>query len=143
MASGDMFFVVDEETGVPVVTVYGELTIDRLIKFVTAARTIPAFRESDRYLWDLSHVDSFLAPSEVRSFARLTTSASLPPYRSALVVDQEAHFGLSRMFEMLSERPGTKRRVFRDYDKAWEWLTESDSQEGWRQYLAQLVPQHV
>ena len=40
MASGDMFFVVDEETGIPVVTVYGELTVDRLIKFVAAARTI-------------------------------------------------------------------------------------------------------
>jgi hypothetical protein len=72
----------------------------------------------------LRHVDEFLSASAVRELATFIKSDTVPSFRAAIVVDQDVHFGLTRMFEMLSEQPGVEKRVFRDYDQAREWLTQ-------------------
>ena len=44
------------------------------------------------------------------------------PQKTAIVVDKGVHFGLARMFAIGTGRPGSTRRVFRDYEQARMWL---------------------
>jgi hypothetical protein len=113
---------IDEKTGVPVVTVRDELTADGLRQFQSIACDIPAYWDSTKSLWDLRQVSELPSTNEIRSLAHLIRSSTSSPYWLAIVVAQDVHFGLTRMFEMLSEQPGVERRIFRDYDQAWVWL---------------------
>jgi len=116
---------IDEQTGIPIVTVYGELTYADVRQFLSAIADIPAYRDSYKRLWDLRHVAGLPSTNTVHGIAASVRSDTTPRM-AAFVVDQNVHFGLTRMFEMLSEQPGITRRVFRDYEQAWTWLLKAE-----------------
>ena len=116
---------VDESTGVPIVTICGDVTVDDFERFLSATAGSSAYWEHDRYLWDLRKVTGFPATGEIRRFANIARTDTPSFFRIAIVVSRDEHFGLTRMFEMLSEHWGAERRVFRNYDQAWIWLLTS------------------
>ena len=120
---------VDESTGIPVVTICGKVTVNDFVRFLSATGNMPGYWSHDKYLWDMRHVTEFPSTSEIRIYANVARSEPTLSGRIAIVVDQDVHFGLVRMFEMLSEQPGVERRVFRDYDQAQTWLLSSGSPE--------------
>lgn len=128
MISEAWSLTIDEETGIPITTVRGELTESDFMQFVIAGRDVPAFWQASKSLWDLRQVTEFPSTSGIHSLARFVQVYLKPPYQVAIVVSQDVHFGLTRMFSILGEQPGVVRRVFRDYDQAWIWLltTEPD-----------------
>jgi hypothetical protein len=113
---------IDEETGIPVITVRGELTESEFRQFVMAGRSIPAFWNATKSLWDLRQVTEFPSANGIHSLALFVLKYIKPPYLVAIVVSQDVHFGLSRMFSILGEQAGVARRVFRDYEQARIWL---------------------
>ena len=46
------------------------------------------------------------------------------PIRKAILVESVLEFSIARMYEMLSERDGFDVQVFREKDKALQWLNE-------------------
>ena len=115
----------DESTGVPIVTIRGEVTVDDFQRFLSATAGSPGYWEHDKYLWDLRQATGFPSTSEIRRFANIARADTPPFFRIAIVVSRDELFGLTRMFEMLSDRLGVERCVFRDYDQAWIWLLTS------------------
>jgi len=120
---------VDKETGIPVVTVCGDLTRSDFRHFLSEMRSVPAFWDSARHLWDLRQVTRYPSTSELHSLAQFVQAHVDPPYTVATVVAQEVHYGLSRMFAILSDKPGVTSRVFRDYDLARAWLLRAELQD--------------
>ena len=118
---------VDESTGIPVVTICGKVTVNDFVRFLSATGDMPGYWSYDKYLWDMRQVTEFPSTSEIRTYANVARSETMLSCRIAIVVDRDVHFGLARMFEMLSEHPGVVRRVFRDYDQAQIWLLTSES----------------
>ena len=115
---------IDESTGVWIVTVHGELMIGDFGQFLSDMRKVPEHRKCINALWDLRRVDQFPSTNEIHLLSNRVRSDAMRPHRLAIVVERDDHFGLSRMFEMLSEQPGIEQRVFRDYDRAQQWLTQ-------------------
>lgn len=113
---------IDGETGIPIITVRGELTESDFRQFVMAGRSIPAFWNATESLWDLRGVTEFPSANGIHNLATFVLNYLKPPYRVAIVVSQDVHFGLSRMFSILGEQAGVARRVFRDYEQARDWL---------------------
>lgn len=120
----------DESTGVPIVTIRGEVTVDDFECFLSATAGLDGYWEHDKFLWDLRQVTGFPSTREIHRFANIARSDTLQSVRIAIVVARDVHFGLTRMFEMLSDQPGVERRVFRNYDEAWIWLLISMPPEG-------------
>lgn len=118
---------IDKQTGIPIVTVYGELTYADCLQFTSAIPDIPAYRDSSKRLWDLRHVTGLPSTNTIHRVAASARSETTIPRIAAFVVDQDVHFGLARMFEMLSEQPGVTRRVFRDYVEARNWLIQPEA----------------
>ena len=118
---------IDEQTGILIVTVYGEVTYAGYRQFKYTVRNISAYRDSNKRLWDLRHVAGLPSTNTVHGVAASVRSETATPRIAAFVVDQDVHFGLARMFEMLSEQPGVTRRVFRDYVEARNWLIQPEA----------------
>lgn len=116
---------VDESTGIPVVTICGKVTVNDFVRFLSATENMPGYWSHDKYLWDMRQVTEFPSTSEIRTYANAARSETSLSCKIAIVVGQDVHFGLARMFEMLSEHPTVVRRVFRDYDQAQIWLLTS------------------
>ena len=95
-----------------------------------AVRNDPVYQGRAKTLWDFRQVVEFPSASEIRVFATLAKRKPASARTTAFVVDQSVHFGLTRMFEMLVEQPGIERRVFGDYDQAWEWLLRTEPPAG-------------
>ncbi|HYX67585.1 MAG TPA: hypothetical protein VE825_00510 [Terriglobales bacterium] len=51
-------------------------------------------------------------------------AAVLPKLVTAIIVPQDLAFGMTRMWEMLTERPGWSTRAFRTWPEAETWLRE-------------------
>lgn len=119
----------DKDTGIPIVTITGRLTLDGFGKSLDRIRRNPSYRGSDRSLWDLRGV---FAPSvdAVRTFAALAQGTETRSCRrAALVVEGEVQYGLARMFQILSEQSGSVKRVFRDLTEARIWLCKTPEAE--------------
>jgi len=116
----------DEGTGVPVITVRGNLTYDGCKQLLRDVRNAPAYQNSSKSLWDLSQVVEFPSTNEIRNFALLAKDPNALPRVTAFVAHEGANFGLTRMFEILLEQQGVTRRVFQDYEQAWTWLLKAE-----------------
>ena len=67
-----------------------------------------------------------VSPEEIRAIKRLDDhlAAVLPELVTAVIVPTNFAFGMARMWEILTERPGWSVRVFRDMAEAERWLRE-------------------
>jgi hypothetical protein len=65
-----------------------------------------------------------VSPEEVRTLKRLDDrlAAVLPELVTAVVVPTNFAFGMARMWEIMTERPGWSVGVFRDMGEAKQWV---------------------
>jgi hypothetical protein len=87
----------------------------------------PDFDPSFSLLQDYTQIaESTITPDDVRQLAR--TSIYSPASRRALVMKDDASFGLARMFETHRELGGhTGVRIFRNIDEALDWVLAKDA----------------
>jgi hypothetical protein len=67
-----------------------------------------------------------ISPAEIRTIKQQDDllAAVLPELVTAVVVPYDFGFGMARMWEMLTERPGWSTRAFRSRPEAEAWLRE-------------------
>jgi len=53
--------------------------------------------------------------------------AEILPSRTAVVVADDFHFGMARMYQAYGEQAGIETRVLRDMDEALRWASKSDA----------------
>jgi len=93
-------------------------------------RTVSEYREegvTERELYDLRLQSNLFSNEEIKKIldiAAANISKHKGDRKTALVVESRPQFGLSRMYELLSEVEGvlTKTQVFYELDKAIGWL---------------------
>lgn len=101
--------------------------IDALFKYQDEIRNKSPYRSYDEIL-DLSQTPKFELSSEaIRSLASIAAMTDVPGIRTrlAIIVKATVAYGLGRMYETYrSMLPKTSKevRVFRDQDKAAEWI---------------------
>ena len=108
--------------GIAIGIAHGSLTLNEIEESAEAMwRVVRA--PKIRILWDLRDARFDLSGTEVRGLAefakRLVSGAAL---RTAFVASRDLEFGLLRMFEVLREAKGARMSVFRDRERALEWL---------------------
>ena len=123
MASKPWFLETDEETGIPIITIVDDMTLEKFREFLAIVSDTPPYRGSDGCLWDLRSVSDLLPMIAIRYFAACAGRVK-SPRRTAIVVEKNVHFGLARMFAVCPDQPSNARRVFRDYEQARAWLLE-------------------
>lgn len=114
------------EAGVRFHTVTGELTVKELLSFLRDIYGAPDFDPNLDSLWDLREADLTTFSFEEAKYVADFVSGSLGSAESrrwAFVVKEDSHYGLVRMYEkLMSNRSSGTVMVFRDMDKAREWL---------------------
>jgi hypothetical protein len=129
MASTPWFLGTDKETGIPIVTIVDDMTIEEFGEFLTAISDAPSHRDSERCIWDLRGVSGLISTMAIRYLGASARQARCAQ-RTAIVVERDVHFGLARMFAIGMDQPGTTRRVFRDYGQAQSWLMRTAPSRG-------------
>jgi len=120
----------DTERGIAVITPAGQVTADGLIRAFVEMVEHPDFRPDMHSLWDMRQsVIGKMTAADMSRIARFI-SARYGPLRQgarvAIVADTDVGFGLSRMYEMMSEGVLPARvRSFRSLSEAEEWLSGS------------------
>ena len=108
--------------GVSIGIAHGSLTLDEIEESAATMRRFVGGSEI-RTLWDLRDAQFDLTSTEVRELADFArTLVSGATVRTAFVAPRDLEFGLLRMFEVLREAKGVQTSVFRDKERALEWL---------------------
>ena len=117
----------DASTGVVVVAVDGEPSVDEIGEAVDEICGRPEYHRNPRVAWDLRRGGvAHLSTDELQQIARFLSEkrADLRRFRVALLVGREVDYGVLRMLgAFLSDEP-LEDQVFRDAEAAWAWLTE-------------------
>ncbi len=116
------FYKIDRENRLVMTTASGVFTLADILAHEEKLRLDPDFDPSFSQLLDASHITKLEITSEhIRRLAQ--DSLFSPDSRRALLVSNDAAFGLARMFEILRESAGdTGIEVFRSLDEALEWV---------------------
>lgn len=105
---------------------WGVLTSAELLRHVRSLAADPRFKSHFRQLADLREV------TEIRvTAAAIREVAGLNPFgsgaRRALAVGSDVVFGMARMYQILTDQSPDEFEVFRDLDRALEWLGVHES----------------
>ncbi len=107
------------------------------LEYVGAVRSHHIVQSREAFLADPNYAAgmSFLVDLSDASFERLTLDElrhagdhgrsideRLGKHRTAIVAPRDLEYGVSRMFEILGERPNMSLQVFRDRSDALTWL---------------------
>ena len=112
---------IDKQNAVVLTTARGVLTVDDIMAFRRRLDANPDFSPDMKQLIQLLGVTEVnVTKSEWRTLAK--TDPFMPGALRALVGDQDITFGILRMYEMMTDRPGISVHVFRDMEAAREWL---------------------
>jgi hypothetical protein len=118
------FLKKDKETGIPIITIVDDMTLEKFREFLAVVSDTPSYQGSDGCLWDLRSVSDLLPTIAIRYLGACVRQVK-SPLRTAIVVERDVHFGLARMFAVCSDQPSNARRVFRDYEQARAWLLQA------------------
>lgn len=121
----------DKSKSVLYVTMRGKFTFDELHAIAKAIVSADEFPPNANTLWDLRELN--LEGFDAQFMERIVEARKQLPERGdahlALLVHGDLAFGMSRMYEMISDGEATglqqKIRVFRDYEKAEQWLLDN------------------
>jgi hypothetical protein len=97
----------------------GRVTFEESLAYNEALLADPSFDPSMRQLSDARTAESEVSGDGIRALAR--RSAFGPGSRRAILVQDDALFGVSRMYEAQTKGAG-EVQVFRDEAEALEWL---------------------
>lgn len=121
---------VEEREGYLYVHYTGEISVDDLVEITDTNHANPRFKEMND-LWDLREAYSYdLDYGRIRNFVEyIQKRGSRLHKRSAIVVEGELHFGLSRIYQSLAEEVGEENfavKVWGDLESAKTWLNEGE-----------------
>jgi hypothetical protein len=122
MALQPWFLKVDQETGIPIITIIGDMTPEKFDEFLATVSETLSDQERDRCLWDLRGVSDLLPTIAIRYFGAPNKRTTICR-RTAIVIEKDVHFGLARMLAIGTDQLGNTRHVFRDYEQARTWLS--------------------
>ena len=112
---------IDKENDVVFTTARGVLTADDITAFRRRLNANSDFSPDMKQVIELLGVTEVnVTKSEWRALAK--TDPFEPGALRALVGDQDITYGILRMYEMMTDRPGISVHVFRGIDEAREWL---------------------
>jgi hypothetical protein len=107
---------------------WGILTDDDIEAHYKRLVEDPGFEPTFRQLCDMMGVTRIDVSTEVlRRLARQSIFA--PGTQRAFVAAQDAHYGLTRMFQVFCELEGTRVEVFRDTASGESWLETATAPE--------------
>jgi hypothetical protein len=114
-------YAIDTKHGLITSRLWGPVTEEEVHDHNTRLRNDPDFVPTYRQLVDMSDI------TEIRVGTGMINSTSLdqffaPGTRRAFVASSDGVFGLARMFALRAEGIGQVIEVFRDFEKAEEWL---------------------
>ena len=106
-------------------TYTGKITGREIIRARGAFLNDPGYRMGTSFLVDFTGASlELMNYSEVRIVADhgMSIDARLGKHRTAVVAPRDLEFGVSRMFQVLGQRPNLTYAVFRDEESALDWL---------------------
>jgi hypothetical protein len=105
------------------VTMHGDITDSVALRCAeTVGKCAASYREY-RGIVDLSNVTKYdVSPELIRQFARTPPNISAEAYALVIVAPREHPYGMSRMFQLLSETTRPNQHVVRTMDEAFELL---------------------
>jgi len=119
-------FTIDFARGIVLSRGWGVLENDDLRRTQRGLHESEGFEPTFGQLFDFSEVTELrVTAAGVREL--VPDSPFAQDARRAIVVASEAAFGMSRMYQQMSERDMTRFRIFRDRDAAVRWLEGSDA----------------
>ena len=105
------------------------VTTDFLISILNELYSLEAYRsEKAAGLWDFRGCDSdlnFKKFEEIKSYISLHYNPNWSHAFTAIVADEDLTYGLSRMYEIMTDDMPITTNVFRDMDAAQKWLKEN------------------
>ena len=114
-------YQIDKQNAVVLTTARGVLTADDIMAFRRRLDANPDFSPDMKQLIELLGITEVnVTKSEWCALAK--TDPFMPGALRALVGDQDITYGILRMYEMMTDRPGISVHVFRDMEAAREWL---------------------
>lgn len=116
---------IDEDAGLVTVRVVGPLTLAAAQQTLTELYAQPSYRPPLVDLWDLRAAQIEASPGEVQAFVRFIQASrgTRGTDQTALVVNNTADFGLSRMYQAHVESSlPISVRAFTRIDDAYAWL---------------------
>jgi hypothetical protein len=117
-------YTLDRQKEVVVSVFRREVTFEDIYRYALELREDPFFSEKWPALIDGRTMTSFLSASELRRLAGFVkTRPPEPPLpKRAIVVRNDALFGMIRMLEVFADGATVEYRAFRDLRAAWEWI---------------------
>lgn len=104
------------------------VTSDLILSILQELYSLEAYRsEKIAGLWDLRGCSSDLnyeKLQKITSYIALHYDSSWSHTYTAIVADEDLIYGLSRMYEMMTDDLPTITRIFRNIDDAQKWLKE-------------------
>jgi hypothetical protein len=125
MMSNPWFLKTDQKTGIPIITIVGDMTPEKFGEFLTTVAETLSYEDRDRCLWDLRGVSDLLPTLAIRYLGTPMKRATICR-RTAIVIEKDVHFGLARMLTIGTDQLGNARHVFRDYERAQSWLLSAE-----------------
>lgn len=123
----------DAERGIAIRKVLGQLTVQDAVEAMKLSYSDPNFVGGMNTLWDLRQGSvAGLSTFDIREiiwFATATVQTRGREYRTALVAPKDTEFSLSRLLKTLGSHLPGNIRVFRDYDEALAWASETEPQD--------------
>ena len=117
---------IDKENAVVFTTARGVLTADDIIASRRRLDANPDFSPDMKQVIELLGVTEVnVTKNEWRALAK--TDPFEPGAQRALVGDRDITYGILRMYEMMTDRPGINVHVFRGMDEARVWLGIGDA----------------
>ena len=119
-------FRVETSLGIVVTTWKGKVSNADLISAYTKLFEDPAFQPGFHELLDVSEADMVEVSGEglrkLELFIESQTPDSVGEFKTAVVAPEDLSFGLARMYGFYSDDSSEAVRVFRDSEKALDWL---------------------
>ena len=112
---------IDKQNALVLTTARGVLNADDIMAFRRRLAANPDFSPDMKQLIELLGVTEVkVTKTEWRALAK--TDPFMPGAQRAIVGDQNITYGILRVYEMMTDRPGISVHVFRDMEAAREWL---------------------
>ena len=121
----DWIMETDEGRGIISFTIGGEWDSSEIIEAIEALWPEQIRTGILRVLWDMTGVDARgVDTGEIREVAthHLTTRPELPESKAAIVTSRDLEFGMARRTESFLTESPVDMQIFRDIQKAYEWL---------------------
>jgi hypothetical protein len=119
-----MTYRIDAEDGIVFMTAMGDVNFEEYRAFMALRDSDPNYCASMPAVFDARRARLSFSVDEVRELAQIAR-AQLPGklIRRAIVVADDLEFGISKLFQILTNDARHQYEVFRDYESALDWVT--------------------